>query len=56
MDNTVVWQHSLSFVQACIDVGVQIDYFPYPVAEHNVFGKNRVHLMNKVSEHFELWL
>jgi dipeptidyl-peptidase-4 len=56
VDNTVVWQHSLSFVQACIDAGVQIDYFPYPVAEHNVFGKNRVHLMNKVSEHFNLWL
>ena len=56
VDNTVVWQHSLSFVQACIEEGVQLDYFPYPIAEHNVFGKNRVHLMNKVSEYFDLWL
>ena len=56
VDNTVVWQHSLSFVQACIEQGVQLDYFPYPIAEHNVFGKPRVHLMNKVTEHFDKWL
>ena len=52
VDNTVVWEHSLSFVQECIDNSVQLDYFPYPVAEHNVFGPNRVHLMDKVSEYF----
>ena len=56
VDNTVVWQHSLSFVQQCIDEGVQLDYFPYPIAEHNVFGRNRVHLMNKVTEYFDNWL
>jgi dipeptidyl-peptidase-4 len=53
VDNTCVWQHSLSFVQACIDQGIQLDYFPYPVAEHNVYGKNRVHLMDKVTAYFE---
>ena len=56
MDNTVVWEHSLSFIQECIDLGIQVDYFPYPVAEHNVMGRNRIHLMDKVSLYFEDYL
>lgn len=56
VDNTVVWQHSLNFVQECIDRNVQVDYFPYPVAEHNVFGRNRIHLMDKVTLYFEDYL
>ena len=53
IDNTVVWEHSLSFVQRCIERGVQLDYFPYPCSEHNVFGKWRIHLMDKVTDYFE---
>ena len=56
IDNTVVWQHSLSFTQECIEKGVQLDYFPYPCSEHNVFGKWRVHLMDKVTDYFDLYL
>lgn len=56
VDNTVVWEHSLSFIQECIDREIQVDYFPYPVAEHNVFGRNRIHLMDKVSLYFEDYL
>ena len=56
IDNTVVWEHSLSFVSACISNNVQLDYFPYPLAEHNVFGKDRVHLMDKVTMYFEDYL
>ena len=56
IDNTVVWEHSLSFVQKCIEENVQLDYFPYPRSEHNVFGKWRVHLMDKVTEYFEDYL
>lgn len=56
MDNTVVWQHSLSFVQKCIEEGVQLDYFPYPCSEHNVFGKWRIHLHDKISAYFDSWL
>ena len=52
VDNTVLWQHSLNFVQECIRQQVQLDYFPYPIAEHNVYGKDRVHLMNKVTLYF----
>ncbi len=56
IDNTVVWQHSLSFVRACIVNNVQVDYFPYPCAEHNVFGRDRIHLMQKVTDYFEDYL
>ena len=56
IDNTVVWEHSLSFVQECIRNQIPVDYFPYPVAEHNVFGRDRIHLMDKVTDYFDTWL
>ena len=56
IDNTVVWEHSLSFIRECIKNNVQVDYFPYPCAEHNVLGKDRIHLMDKVSMYFEDYL
>jgi len=56
IDNTVVWEHSLSFVQECIEQNIQLDYFPYPCSEHNVFGDWRIHLMDKVTDYFDLYL
>ena len=56
IDNVVVWQHSLSFVDACIKAQVPVDYFPYPRSEHNVFGRDRIHLMQKVTDYFEDYL
>ena len=56
IDNTVVWQHSLCFVQKCIEENVQLDYFPYPCSEHNVFGRWRIHLMDKVTNYFDDYL
>ncbi|MCD8208931.1 MAG: S9 family peptidase [Bacteroidales bacterium] len=56
VDNTVVWQNSLSFVQECINNGIQVDYFPYPTAQHNMFGRERVHLHYKITEYFDLFL
>jgi len=53
IDNTVVWEHSLNFIQECVRQWKPVDYFPYPVAEHNVMGKDRVHLMAKLSSWFE---
>ena len=47
-DDVVVMQHNLSFVKACVEAGVQVDFFPYPMHKHNVRGKDRVHLMQKV--------
>ena len=56
VDETVVWEHSLSFIQRCIDEGIPVDYFPYPIAPHNVHGRNRIHLMDKVTQYFEDYL
>lgn len=56
IDNTVLWEHSLSFIRECIKNQVQVDYFPYPCAEHNVVGKDRIHLMQKVTDYFEDYL
>jgi dipeptidyl-peptidase-4 len=47
-DNTVVMQHSLEFIKACIKKGKQVDYFIYPDHEHNVGGKDRLHLYEKI--------
>ena len=53
VDGTVVWQHSLSFVQKCIEKDIQVDYFPYPRSEHNVSGAWRKHLHDKITAYFD---
>jgi len=55
-DGTVVPQHSLSFVQACVEAGIPVDWFPYPLDEHNMRGKARVHLYEKITDYFETYL
>lgn len=52
-DITVVWQHSINFLKKAVDEGVQVDYFVYPGYEHNVRGKDRVHLMQKITDYFD---
>ncbi|MGL5684075.1 MAG: DPP IV N-terminal domain-containing protein [Marinifilaceae bacterium] len=56
IDDVVLWQHSLSFIRECVKNNKQVDYFPYPRAEHNVIGKDRIHLMQKVTNYFEDYL
>lgn len=53
IDNTVVWENSLSFIQECISNNIQIDYFPYPAAEHNMRGIERIHLYQKITDYFD---
>lgn len=52
-DDVVVWQHSLKLIKKSVDEGVQIDYFVYPGHPHNVRGKDRVHLMQKITDYFD---
>jgi len=56
LDNTVVPQHGLMFVKECVKNKVQVDYFIYPKAEHNVVGYDRIHLMQKVTQYFDDYL
>ncbi len=55
-DNTVVWQHSLEFIERCINNFKQVDYFVYPHHEHNVLGRERVHLYQKMFQYYEDFL
>ena len=47
-DDTVLPEHAYTFLKACIDQGVPVDFFNYPGHGHNVRGKDRLHLMDKV--------
>lgn len=51
-DDVVVWQHSMKFIKAAVDNEKQLDYFVYPGHYHNVLGKDRVHLMQKITDYF----
>ena len=42
--------------KVCVDNGIQLDYFVYPGHEHNVLGKDRVHLMQKITDYFDDFL
>ena len=55
-DDVVLWQHSLIFVREAVSNGVQLDYFMYSGHKHNVLGKDRVHLMQQVSDDFDVYL
>ncbi|MES2837396.1 MAG: DPP IV N-terminal domain-containing protein [Bacteroidota bacterium] len=51
-DDVVVWQHSMMYLKKAVDKGVHLDYFVYPGHYHNVVGKDRVHLMQKIADYF----
>ncbi len=56
IDPTVVWQQSLVFINNAIKQNIPVDYFVYPRHEHNVRGNDRIHLMQKVTDYFEVYL
>lgn len=55
-DPVCVPQHSIAFLRACIDAGTQPDYFIYPGGQHNMFGRDRVHLYTRITRYFEDYL
>jgi dipeptidyl-peptidase-4 len=55
-DNTVVPQHCLSFLDACVKAGTQPDFFAYPGEEHNMRGHASVHLHERITQYFEDFL
>ena len=48
IDDVVVMQHNYSLIKKFVEDGIQIDFFAYPMHKHNVVGKDRAHLMEKV--------
>lgn len=55
-DPVCVPQHSLSLLRVAIDAGKQIDFFVYPGDEHNMMGRDRVHLHERITQYFEDYL
>jgi dipeptidyl-peptidase-4 len=52
-DPTVLPEHAYTFLKACVDKGVPVDFFNYPGHEHNVRGRDRLHLMDKVLNYID---
>jgi dipeptidyl-peptidase-4 len=52
-DPVVVWQQDLMFVKKAADLNIPLDYFPYPGQEHNVYGKDKLHLYSKITTYFD---
>lgn len=52
-DPVVLWQNTLSFLQAAVSAARQVDYAVYPGHKHNVQGPDRVHLMLKIKHYFD---
>ncbi|MEN9421830.1 MAG: hypothetical protein RLZZ107_1309, partial [Bacteroidota bacterium] len=48
VDDVVVMQHNEVLLKSFIENGAQADYFVYPMHPHNVSGKDRAHLMEKI--------
>jgi dipeptidyl-peptidase-4 len=40
-------------VKKCVEEGVLIDYMIYPEHEHNVSGKDRIHLMKTITRYLQ---
>lgn len=55
-DPVCVPQHSLAFLRACIDAGKQVDFFAYPGGEHNMVGRDRIHLHERITQYFDDYL
>ena len=55
-DPTCVPQHTLSFLRACEDAGTQPDLFTYPGDGHNMFGRDQVHLHERITRYFDDYL
>lgn len=55
-DDTCVPQHTLSFLKACVEARTYPDLFIYPGHKHNVQGRDRVHLHEKITRYFEDYL
>ena len=55
-DPVCVPQHSYAFLRACIDAGTHPDYFIYPGDGHNMAGRDRIHLHERITQYFEDFL
>ena len=53
VDPVVLPQHSMGLIKKFVEAKKQVDYFAYPMHEHNVLGADRLHLMQKVLKYVD---
>jgi dipeptidyl-peptidase 4 len=51
-DDTVVWQHTIDFVDHCVAAGVDFDYFVYPGHLHGITPPASDHFFRKMTKFF----
>ena len=54
IDDVVLPKHSLDFIKTAVDKNIQMDYFIYPGHPHNVRGKDRLHLIEKIIDYIRV--
>ncbi len=54
LDDVVVPQHNIALHREAIKNGIQMDFYLYPTAKHNVRGRDRIHLMKKILDYILL--
>jgi len=52
-DNVVVWQHTLLFIDKCIEKDRAVDYFVYPGDLHHIKELRNIHLFKKITSYFK---
>ncbi|MCC5922230.1 MAG: DPP IV N-terminal domain-containing protein [Crocinitomicaceae bacterium] len=53
-DDVVVMQNVYALLEAFVKNKKQVDFFAYPMHEHNISGLDRLHLMNQIFDYFFL--
>ncbi len=53
VDPVVVPQHSMSMIKKFVEAKKQVDFFTYPMHEHNVRGVDRFNLMEKILNYID---
>lgn len=52
-DRTVIWAHTLRFVDACIEAGTFPEYMPYPMQQHGLKGGDRTHFLRLLRRYLD---
>ena len=50
-DPTVVWQQTLLYTSKAMQLGIEMDYYPYMGHLHHVKGKEELHLFQKITDY-----
>ncbi|HLG31965.1 MAG TPA: DPP IV N-terminal domain-containing protein [Ignavibacteriaceae bacterium] len=50
-DLTVVPQHTISLIKKAVELGVELEFFPYIGSTHSIKGKDKLHMFKKITNY-----